>query len=171
MTLRELLDLAGGQTTLLLILFGATPVLALMMGLIHGKGRGGLVPWSWFYAFIVYAVCAPGMCMAVVLGYALFFTNENLLDVNALVYIVPVASMVLTLVVVGRNVRFEQIPGFGRLGGLMLILGLSFGMVLALHKTRIWLVFGGGMGNLLLALIGAFILFKVGAHMMFGRKD
>ena len=171
MTLRELLDLAGNQSTLLLIIFGGLPVLTFVLGLLHGKGRGGLVPWSWAYAAIVYAVCVPGMFAGVVAGYALFFTNENLLDVNALVYIVPVASMVLTLVVVGRNVRFEQIPGFGRLGGLMLILGLSFGMVLALHKTRIWLVFGGGMGNLLLALIGAFILFKVGAHMMFGRKD
>ena len=171
MTLRELLDLAGGQTTILLILFGGMPVLALLLGLMHGKDRGGLVPWSWTYALIVYAVCVPGMCAAVVLGYALFFTNENLLDVNALVYILPVASMGLTLALVGRNVRFEQIPGFGRLGGLMIILGLSFGMVLALHKTRIWLVFGGGMGNLLLALLGAFILFKVGAHMLFKRKD
>ena len=104
------------------------------------------------------------------LGYALFFTSENLLDVNALVYILPVVSMGLTLALVGRNVRFERIPGFGRLGGLMLILGLTFGMVLALHKTRIWLVFGGSMGNLLLALLGAFILFKVGAHLLFGRK-
>ena len=170
MTLRELLDLAGGQTTILLILFGAMPVLALVMGLMHGKGRGGLMPWRCAYAFIVYAVCVPGMFAAVVLGYALFFTSENLLDVNALVYILPVVSMGLTLALVGRNVRFERIPGFGRLGGLMLILGLTFGMVLALHKTRIWLVFGGSMGNLLLALLGAFILFKVGAHLLFGRK-
>ena len=107
MTLRELLDLAGNQSTLLLIIFGGLPVLTFVLGLLHGKGRGGLVPWSWAYAAIVYAVCVPGMFAGVVAGYALFFTNENLLDVNALVYIVPVASMVLTLVVVGRNVRFE----------------------------------------------------------------
>ncbi len=170
MTLRELLDLAGNQTTILLIIFIGLPVLTAVLGFLHGKGRGGQAPWNWTYALIVYVVCVPGMCAAVVAGYALFFTRENLLDVNALVYIMPVVSMVVTLALMGRNVRFDRVPGFGRLGGLMLILGLSFGMVLALHKTRLWIMFGGSMLHLLAALLGVFILLRVGAHMLFGKR-
>ncbi len=78
--------------------------------------------------------------------------------------------MVVTLALMGRNVRFDRVPGFGRLGGLMLILGLSFGMVLALHKTRLWIMFGGSMLHLLAALLGVFILLRVGAHMLFGKR-
>ncbi len=91
MTLRELLDLAGNQTTILLIIFIGLPVLTAVLGFLHGKGRGGQAPWNWTYALIVYVVCVPGMCAAVVAGYALFFTRENLLDVNALVYIMPLS--------------------------------------------------------------------------------
>src|SRR5713101_8079073 len=41
-----------------------------------------------------------------------------------------------------------------RLSGLMVVLGLTFGVVFALSRTRLWVVFGGSL--LLLGALGAF---------------
>ena len=51
-----------------------------------------------------------------------------------LVYIVPFVSMIVTLVMVGRNINFADIPGFGRLCGLMLMIAVSFVLVLGVQK-------------------------------------
>lgn len=170
MTLRDLLQTAGQSSGLLVGLFAGLPVLAFLVGLMHGRGGGAVAPWRTVYALLVYLACVPGVIAAVLTGYALFFTGENLLDVNVLVYILPVASMIATLVVVGRNVRFADIPGFGRLSGLMLMIAVSFVLVLGVQKTGIWLVFHGGFGQLLAVLVGMFLLLKLGAWLLLGRR-
>ena len=56
-----------------------------------------------------------GLFAAVITAYGLFFTRTNLLEVNLLVYALPIVSMAFTLLAVRRNVEFESIPGFDRL--------------------------------------------------------
>ncbi len=53
----------------------------------------------------------------------------------------------------------------------MVVLGLTFGVVFALSRTRLWVVFGGSL--LLLGALGAFIfaLIKWGGYMAFRRRD
>jgi hypothetical protein len=101
----------------------------------------------------------------------LLFVQQNLLDVNALVTLAPIASMAVTLAIAGRNVDFGPLPGFGRLSGLMVTLGLTFAVVFALSRTRLWIVFGGSI--FLLIAIGAFVfaLIKWGGYMAFRRRD
>ena len=149
----------------------ALPLLALLLGLTHGRGAGNDGPWKYFYSVLVYAACIPGMFAAVITLYIVLFAGENLLDVNALVTLGPIVSMVATLAIASRNVNFGPLPGFGRLSGLMTVLGLTFAVVFALSRTRVWLVFGGSM--LLLGALGVFVfaLIKWGGYMAFRRRD
>src|SRR5207248_2340033 len=115
--------------------------------------------------------CIPGMFGGVITLYMLLFVGQNLLDVNALVTIGPIVSMAVTLAIAGRNVDFGPLPGFGRLSGLMAVLGLTFAVLFALSRTRLWIVFGGSI-FLLFALGGfVFALIKWGGYMAFRRHD
>ena len=171
MTPREWLDWLASEPLWVGGSLAALPVLALLLGFLHARGKGNDAPWKFAYSLLVYAACIPGMFGACITLYLVLFTGQNLLDVNALVTLAPVASMAVTLAVAGRNVDFGPLPGFGRLSGLMTVLGLTFAVLFALSRTRIWLVFGGSM--LLLGALGAFVfaLFKWGGYMAFRRRD
>src|ERR1041384_8262037 len=139
MTTRELIQLTERHPVVLASVFVAAPLAAWLCGVLHGREKGAQSPWKYFYSALVYLACVPGMFAGVLTGYALFFTGENLLDASVLVYLLPIVSMVLTLALIRKNVSFDDIPGFERLSGLMIMLGCSFAIALAIQKTRIWL--------------------------------
>ena len=171
MTTRDLIHWAGQHPVLLLLVFVLPPVLAWLVGQLHGKGQGRLPPWKYIYSVLVYLVCVPGMFAGVITAYTLFFSNENLLDANLLVYFLPIVSMIVTLVLIRKNVSFDDVPGFDRLSGLVVMVGCSFVMALAIQKTRIFLFFGGSIEKLFLLAAGLFALLKWGSYMLFRGRD
>jgi ABC-type transport system involved in cytochrome c biogenesis permease subunit len=116
----------GGQPALLVGLFVGLPVIAWLVGLMHPRGRGGGSPWKYVYSVLVYVACISGIFAATITAYTLFFSRGDLMEVNVLVYLLPVASMVATLVFVSKSVDFEEVPGFDRLSGLMVMIACSF---------------------------------------------
>jgi hypothetical protein len=171
MTTRDLIELAGQHPLALIVAFLAPPLAAWLLGMMHPRGQGGLAPWKYFSAVLVYLTCVPGMFAAVVSAYSLFFSRANLLDANLLVYFLPIASMVATLILIRKSVSFDEVPGFDRLSGLMALVGCSFAIALAIQKTNIFLFFGGSIGKLLALAAGVFALLKWGAYMLFRRGD
>jgi hypothetical protein len=171
MTVRELMALADQHPLVLTAVFASPPVAAFVAGLFHGKDNGGHSPWKYLYAVLVYLACVPGLFAAVATGYALFFGKENLLDAGIVGFFVPVVSMVATLILIRKNVPFDQVPGFDRLSGLMVMIGACFVIALAVDKTRIWLFFGGSIEKIFLLALAIFALLKWGAYMVFRKKD
>jgi len=171
MTTRDLIEWAGQHPAMLSLAFVAPPVLAWLAGRLHGPERGKLPPWKYLYAVLVYLVCVPGMFSAVITAYSLFISRENLLDANLLVYFLPLVSMIATLVLIRKNVSFDDVPGFDRLSGLMVMVGCSFVIALVIQKTRIFVFFGGSIEKLFLLATGVFALLKWGTSMLFRRRD
>ncbi len=171
MTIRELIQVAGQHPVLTGAMFVLPPFLSWVCGHLHGPGRGATAPWKYLYAALVYAVCIPGMFAAVLTGYTLFFSRENLLDADLLAYFLPIVSMTVTLALIRRNVSFDDVPGFDRLLGLMVMIGGSFACALAIDKTHIWIWFGGSIERLLLLALGVFALLKWSAYAFFRRSD
>jgi hypothetical protein len=156
---------------ILLGALAAPPVFVWLVSRFHPRGAGGYPPWNYVYTFWVYLVCIPGMFSCVITAYSLFFTRQNLLTVNLFVYFLPVVCMILTLVLVGKNAEWGQLPGVDRLYALMLIIVISFAIALAIQKTRIWIVFGGTIWTLIGIAIFCFALLKWGSYMLFRSKD
>ena len=171
MTTRDLIHWAGQHPVMLLAAFVAPPVLTWLAGRFHGKDQGKLAPWKYLYAVLVYLVCVPGMFAGVITAYTLFFSGENLLDSNLLVYFLPIASMIATLVLMRKNVAFDDVPGFQRLSGLMVMVGCSFVIALVIQKTRIFVFFGGSIEKLFLLAAGVFALLKWGTYTLFRRRE
>jgi hypothetical protein len=171
MTTRDLIDQAGQHPVALALALTGPPVFSLLVGRLHDRGQGGAVPWNYAYAVLVYVACVPGMFSGVLTAYTMFLSRENLLDTNLLVYFLPIVSMIVTLVLIRKNVAFDEVPGFDRLSGLMVMVACSFAIALAIQKTRIWIVFGGSIERLFILAAGIFGLLKWGASMLFRRRD
>jgi hypothetical protein len=139
-------------------------------GLIRGRAGYAASHWRYFYSVIVYVTCIPGILAVVLTAYALFFTRENLLDVNLIVYFAPIVSMAVTLAIVSRYTDYDDIPGFDRLSGLMVILAATFVIILFIQKTRIWIFFGASLFWLLILGVALFFILKAGSRRLFGNQ-
>ena len=171
MTTRDLIHQADQHPVALAAALAVPPVVACVVGRLHDRGRGGAGLWKYLYGVIVYLACVPGMFAGVLTAYTLFFSRENLLDTNLLVYFLPIVSLIVTLVLIRKNVAFDEVPGFDRLSGLMVMVGCSFAIALAIQKTSIWIVFGGSIERLFILAAAIFGLLKWGAYMLFRRRD
>jgi len=171
MSARELLDLAGRHPAALLALGLLPPIAALVLGWIHGRGGGAGSPWRYIYALLVYASCVPGVGAAVVTAYTLFFTRENLLDKNLLVYGLPIVSMALTLGLIRKNVAFDDVPGFDRLSGLLTLIAVTFVVLLAIRKTFVGVIFVGSIAKLAVLAALVFALLRWGTRALLRRGD
>jgi hypothetical protein len=171
MTVRELIGLVGEQPQVVLAAFLFPPLIVWILGRIHGRGNGERSPWKYIYALLIYLSVVPGMCVLVLTAYILFFTGESLLDVNLVVYGLPIVSMIATLAVMRAHVDFDAVPGFDRLSGLMVMITISFVFALIIRKTRIWLFFGGSIATFIVFLVAFFALLKWGAYLTFRRRN
>lgn len=117
----------------------------------------------YFLALAIYLAVVPGISMAVLILYMLFFLRSNLLqDLHLVFHILPVLSMGATLWAASHLMAFDEIPGFERLTGFMLVVGLSFAAILAIHKTRLGILFFAGFEHLLLVFVGFLVLWRLG---------
>lgn len=167
MTIQELATAAAGAPALVGAILAVPPALALL-AMTGGRDPAGLGPRRYLFAGLVYLVSVPGIMAAVITAYALFFEGANLLELDVLVYFGPVLTMVATLVLIARTTPLSNVPGFGRIGGLMLMMGAAFFAALIIQRTRIWVVFAGGLGSLLILGLALFVAMRLGAARLFG---
>ena len=164
MTARQLLEALSAHPLVLACGLAVAPSVALLLGLMHTRGSGNEAPWKYLYSLLVYAACVPGMGAAVLTAYSLFLTHENLLDRDLLVYLLPIVAMAITLAAIAARADFRRLPGFDRLSGLMVLIAVTFVIVLAVSRTRIWLIFGGSLAYLAALAAALFGLLQWAAH-------
>jgi len=161
MTLQNIFESVATNNFLLIYYFLIIPVLALVIGLISGKDAKD-DPWRYLFSIIIYLVCVPGIFSIILCAYSFAFEQQNLLEVNVLVYFLPIVSMMGTLAVVKQKIELVEVPGFGRISGLIMILAATFVLVLLLQKTRIWIVFVGSVWHLIGVVAILFLVVKFG---------
>ena len=125
MTLRELFNLFEDPTNAVFILsfFLIIPVTALILGWV-AKGEGHLNPWRHIYAGLIYLVSIPGIFAITLNVYLFLFERMSVMNMNVYTQLLPVFSMVATLIIVRNNVDLGWIPGFNKLSGLLIPLRL-----------------------------------------------
>lgn len=168
MTLAELVAHAGRDPTPLALLLTLPPAFALLARL-GGPDPAGTSPRRHLFAVLVYLACIPGIMATVLTGYMLYL-GANLLELNVLVFFAPIVTMAATLMFITRTTPLDRVPGFDRIGGLMLMLAASFILALIIAKTRIWVVFSGGLGALLVLGLVLFVAIRVGAWKLMGGR-
>ena len=126
MTLQEFFDLLAESPILILSYFLLIPITAAVAGFM-GKGEGHLSPWKYLYSSLVYLVCVPGILAISLNIYVFLFENQSIFKSDIFTQILPIFAMVVTLLIIRKNVPLDRIPGFEKLSGLfMLIFAVLF---------------------------------------------
>lgn len=167
MTIEELIQQIGSSPTLILSVLIAVPLMAFIYGRLVAAPDRLESPHKYMYSSLIYLACVPGGFAGVLTAYSFFFLQSNLLQVNPLVYFLPIISMAVTIAIIRRDVLMDAIPGFDRLYGLLAIIGVSFFLAFLLIRTRVWFFLGGSFKALLIIAIGSFVLLRWGSSRVF----
>ncbi|MBK9338254.1 MAG: hypothetical protein IPM98_17560 [Lewinellaceae bacterium] len=166
MTLRDFFDYLGEHPLVLVGYFLLIPLTALLAGWIS-RGEGHQSPWKYLYAFLVYAVCIPGIFSVALSVYLFLFEHHgSILNANLLTQVMPVISMILTLSLIRRAVPFERVPGFGKLSSLMMTIGAVFMLMYLLDRTHLVAFVRVPVQYLLLIVVGMLLVLRYGFRQM-----
>ncbi len=126
---------------------------------------------GWFLSVMIHLTVIPGICMSLAVCYLMFITRANMLaDVDIVLYFGPVLCMAATLVAISKVMRFSDIPGFDRIGGLIMVTGLSFGMVFFLSRLHFMVAAFTSIWTFVIGFIVFFALIRVGADRIAGKR-
>ncbi len=141
MTLREFFNLLDdpANTVFVLSFFLIIPVAALLLG-VFARKEGHLAPWKYVYATLIYLICIPGIFAVTLNLYLFLFESKSIMNTNIYTQILPVVSMIATLLIIRNNVDLGWIPGFNKLPGLLMIIASSLAILWFIDRTRIWVI-------------------------------
>ncbi|MCB0653516.1 MAG: hypothetical protein KDC85_19725 [Saprospiraceae bacterium] len=136
MTLKELFDLMAQNPVYLLFFFIVIPMTALLSGF-FGKNEGHLSPWKYLYSTLIYLICVPGIFSVSLSIYMFLFEKRSIMDTDIYTQILPVFSMIFTLLIIRNNVDLDDVPGFGKLSALVMIISATLGLMWFIDRTHI----------------------------------
>lgn len=161
MTLQELFYYIGQNPNFLIIYFVLIPITALLSGF-FGKNEGHLSPWKYVYSFLIYAVSIPGLFAIGLNIYYFLFQRGDIMQMDVYMQLLPILMMIITVLLIKRNVAFASIPGFKTLSGLWVMLFSSMTLLFFLDRTRIMVFSFLPFQYLLLLFLGLFLLIYFG---------
>jgi hypothetical protein len=159
MTLGDFFEILSQNPSIVIFYFLAVPLSA-MLGWIFGKGDGHLSPWKYFYCAIIYLACVPGIFAITLSIYQFLFERLPISEMNIFTQVLPILSMILTIWLVKKNVSLDQIPGFGKLGALMVIILILLAVMWALDRTRIIAFTGFPFLYVILLMVVLFVIIR-----------
>jgi len=161
MTLGEFFDWTGLHPTLMLVYFFGVPVIVLLAGLL-GKGEGHLSPWKYLYSVLIYMVTLPGIFAVTLSIYFFLFERRSILDTNLFTQVLPVVSMVITILLIRRQVSLDLVPGFDKISGLIMIIATLMCLMWFIDKTHIYSITYMPFYVVILILIAGFFVIRLG---------
>ncbi len=140
MTLRDVFQAISGQPALLFLLLMAIPTGAFLVNLWSGSTAEEIIKWKYVYAVLVYLACIPGMFAVTLNIYLFLFERQSVWDMNLALQILPILTMIATLMLIRRKIPFDYIPGFGKLSGFLTLIVAVIGIMWFIDRTRIYAV-------------------------------
>ena len=137
MTLQDFFNYLNANHQVLLFYAVAIPLSAFLTGL-FSKGEGHLSPWKYLYSFMIYLVCVPGIFALMLNVYLFLFERQSVWQVNMYTQLLPILVMVVTLLIIKKFVSLDDIPGFGKIGGLVVMVTAVLLIMWFLDKTHIY---------------------------------
>lgn len=137
MTFRELFDYAAAQPGVVALFLLSVPALAFLLNRWAGTTAPEIWRWRYLYVGLVYAACIPGMFAVTLAVYLFLFERQSVWAMNLVVQVLPVLTMIATLMLVKRKLSFQYIPGFGRLSGFLTLIAALIGVLWFVDRLRL----------------------------------
>lgn len=161
MTLQDFFDLLSASPAIIIFYFVALPLTA-FLACVFGRNEGHLSPWKYLYSFLIYAACLPGIFSISLNVYLFLFERQSVLDANIYTQILPIIVMGFTLWFISKNVDLDRIPGFDKVGGLMMMIACILALMWMLDKTRIFAITILPFWVVILIVVGLLVVARVG---------
>ena len=140
MTLRDVFEAVSGQPALLFLLLMAVPTGAFLVNLGSGETADEIWKWRYVYAGLVYLACIPGVFAITLNVYLFLFERQSIWDLNLALQVLPILTMVGTLILIRGKMPFDYIPGFGKLSGFLMLIAAIMGIMWFIDRTRIYAI-------------------------------
>lgn len=161
MTLGEFFEMCGNNPKLLLGYFILIPLIA-MLALLFSKGQGHQSPWKYLYSVLIYLVCIPGIFAVTLSIYFFLFERRPIMETNIITQLLPIVSMLTTILLIRKQVDLDKVPGFDRLSGLITIIGILMIVMWVIDKTHIYSITIMPFYVVLLILIAGMFVLRAG---------
>lgn len=168
MTLQEFFDQLSANPIWVISFFLLIPIVTLLIN--HFSGKKALQsPWAETYSTLVFLVAIPALLAVTLNIYQFLFERQSILMMNVFTQILPIVSFITTIVIIRRNVSVDQIPGFGKISNLILMIFGGFAIMWVLDRTRIFFVAFSYMSfhYVLLIFIGILVAIRFGWKRIF----
>jgi len=168
MSVQQFFDYLSQHSLVIVLYFVVIFILALGLSLKHKNSPSTLT--AKILSTLIFLVSVPGIMATILVFYSLFFIRQNLLEVNIILYFLPIISMTVTLFFISKNVSLNTLPGFDRLSGLMTVLVLTGMALLMLYKLRFVVGFFASIQSLLIFGVIFYFVFKSAMNKLTGKK-
>lgn len=169
MTVHDFLSVLDQYYGITLLYFMILPVASFITGLFYKPGPG-ISFLDYLYSVLIYLSGIPGILSSVLTFYSMFIVRKNMLEVNVVLYFLPVISMCIVFYLINRKADFNRLPGFGRLSGFMILTGIVCIFLLFLYRLSLFIGFFASIESLLVTGILLFAVFKYAAGKLFGKN-
>lgn len=167
MTLQELFDLIGNHPNYVIFYLSLLPFAALLGTFLDGN-RGHTSPWKYIYSVIIYLVSIPGLFALTLNLYLFLFEKRSVMDINLILQLLPILSMILTLLVIRNNMDMRHIPGFDKLSGLLILITAVLGLMWIIDRTRLIAFIQLRFEFVLIVFVALLLMMRYGLKRAFG---
>lgn len=161
MTLGEFFEWTGDHPTLLISFFIGIPLIALLAGM-FSKGEGHLSPWKYLYSILIYLTSVPGIFAVTLNIYLFLFERRSIMDTNLYTQILPVLSMIATILIIKKQVSLDLVPGFDKISGLIIVIASIMALMWIIDKTHIYSITFMPFYVVILILVAGFFVIRLG---------
>lgn len=161
MTLKEFFELLAVNPAYIVGFFFIIP-LAAFIGTIIGKGEEDESVWQLFYSTLIYLVAIPGIFSITLNVYLFLFERRSVMEADVFTQVLPIFSMMATLMIIRKAINLDKIPGVGKLSGLIWMIGAVLLIMWFMEKTRIYVFSYMPVQYVFFILIGLIIVIRLG---------
>ena len=103
MTIQELIDSLSGYYITIIVVLISIPLMSFLLVLIQKDGERNQRKLLPLYGTLIYLSCIPGIAASVLTAYSVFFIQKSLLQLSLPIYILPILSMIATLMIIKKK--------------------------------------------------------------------
>jgi hypothetical protein len=168
MTILQAINWVFSHHENVLIYFAMVPLATFVLGLFHRTSRQ-LNFIDFFFSILIYLSSIPGMLAAILLFYSALILRQNILNLNVIIYFLPLVSMASVYYLVSRKTSFARLPGFDRISGLMTLLALVCLIMFVLFRLHFFVGFMASLNSLIILAAMLFFMLKGASQKIFRR--
>lgn len=168
MTLRDIFDHVSANPSALIWFLLCIPLLTFIVSIWQDPNTPPQQSQTrYIYAVLAYTAAIPGIFAFTLNLYTFLFERQSIWTMNLVTQVLPIITMVVTLILIKRNVPFEYVPAFGKLSGFITLIFATMGIMWFVDRLRIYAITYVPFQYIAIGFIGMLLLIRFGWKKMF----